>query len=706
MMLIKLALASQIFLLYYITPKVKKNLNCKIYRDGELIACRHLSMWWLNLDKFKYIDPDSKEWIKECQCIPNDSTLNQDFYLNGCPSEGIYLEINQFNEAIYNIAKMLIEGQEKRYYLSTVTHAMGLRIAKNKDNIVIYYYDPNDTLRHKKIMCHTEDDLKRLTYNDFWSPKNQQIYFNYQDKICYLLSLETKALRHDCKVVCMTNPNATLIYALSRHGHYGHSSASFDFIGFDKNTKQELLTGKIKDRLPALHSAFNFRHGEAASTLLSMIINTDLEPDVKKQLLASNNHVGQSALYCACERGSLEIVTALITAICSSDLNLNKYEKAELLSGKWISYRPPYKTSNNGVFTMAITHITTILSNYLNLKKTRKNKYSHPALYIACQNGYHKVVKTLLAAVLSKNLNLNKAAKAELLSGESESGTTSLCLACYYGHDKVVKALLAAVSNKNLNLNKAGKVALLTRKDKYGNSALYVACQNGYHKAAKTLLAAVFSKNFNFNKATKAELLAGTDEPGTPSLYVACNNGHDKVVKILLAAICSKSLNLNKARKASLLAGKNEHGNSALYIACNKGHFKIVSALIMTIRSRDLNLNKTIQEELMLGKSSAPALLVALLNGHSETVKVYLNAVLHSSLASAAKERLLTAKTINDPHPLQVATNAEKIDAIKVFINIVKKSNYLLDSEKDKILKPYNNYIFKRSRKNRCCIIL
>ncbi|MDP0588850.1 MAG: hypothetical protein QS748_06525 [Candidatus Endonucleobacter bathymodioli] len=86
--------------LLYMSKGRKCCLNRKAYRNSELVACCNLAAWWLCLEAFKYNAVASKEDISRCQNIPVNSEIIKCLYWNGCPSEGIYFDINQVHEAI------------------------------------------------------------------------------------------------------------------------------------------------------------------------------------------------------------------------------------------------------------------------------------------------------------------------------------------------------------------------------------------------------------------------------------------------------------------------------------------------------------------------------------------------------------------------------------------------------------------------------
>ncbi|MDP0588852.1 MAG: ShET2/EspL2 family type III secretion system effector toxin [Candidatus Endonucleobacter bathymodioli] len=576
--------------LLYMSEGAERCLNCKVYRNGELVACRNLTAWWLKLKEFEYGTIDSEENIHRCKKIPDDEELDKSFSLNGCPSEGIYFEVSQFHKVIRDVAISLSEGQEKRYLVVSGTHDMGLCIKRNKyNNIIIYYYDPNDTLRHKEIFANAVDDLKYLYYDDFWNPVQVHRYFLGQDKVCGLLSFDTKNLQKNCKVVCTSKPSANLMYLLGKYGHCGHTEVLFDIKGLDRKTKKELIAGEMIKGTPVLYMACQNRHLEASLTLIEMITNSDLDPDVKKELFAGRLADGTSSLFMACQHGHHEIVTVLIAGIFSETLNLSNAEKAELLAGK----------SGNGC----------------------------PALYVACQNGRHETITVLITAICRGDLNVSNHEKAKLLAGKSEGGCSALYIACDHGHHEAVAAIIEGVFRGDLNLSSQEKVELLAGKNGDSYPALYVLCQHGYHEIVTTLIIAMCRGDLNLNNHEKSGLLAGKSQDGYSALYLACYKGYHKIVIALMAEICRGDLNLNNAQKVELLAGKNEEGFTALYIACDYGHLEVVTALVSAICSDNLSLSQSEKAKLLAGKNAdgVSALEIARELGYDKIVAVLRN---------------------------------------------------------------------------------
>ncbi|MDP0588701.1 MAG: ShET2/EspL2 family type III secretion system effector toxin [Candidatus Endonucleobacter bathymodioli] len=355
---------SDVAALMYMSKGQKCNLNGMAYLNHELVACRHLAYWWLSLQKFKYDDISSKELIEKCISIPSDLILSKQLHDKACSAEGIYFEMHQLHEAIYCAAETFTKGQEKRYLLRSDNHAMGLCIKKNKDNnIIIYYYDPNDTLRHKKIIANTKDDLKYITCDDFWSSTDKKLYFIGWHKISSLSSIGVKLSRDECKVVCISKPSKALMYLLACTGHYGHPNVVFDFENFSENTIHRLLAGKNKYGTPALRAAYLYEHHETIATICLMIINSDLGPDAKRELLRGkgNDKNDISVLHSACILGQTEIVAAFIDAMDRSDVKFNNADKKKYLAEKNQDYKSPsdmaFRYGHFGIYKMLIDAI-------------------------------------------------------------------------------------------------------------------------------------------------------------------------------------------------------------------------------------------------------------------------------------------------------------------------------------------------------------
>ncbi|MCK5893061.1 MAG: ankyrin repeat domain-containing protein [Endozoicomonadaceae bacterium] len=529
--------------LLYPSKGEKKNLSCKFLRNNELIKCFNLAHWWLAKDKFKYEDIASESLIKECQDIHSTPEINKEFYFNGYPSEGIYFETEDFPKAICNLAVTLTKGQEKRYLLCSVKHSMGLCIKKSIDNnIVLYYYDPNDTLRHLKIIAKTAYGLKSLRCNDFWIPVNQKLYFPGEAKVGCLISLDTTTFQKDCDVVCMINQSTELIFLLScygHYGHYGHSATLFNSECFDENAQVSLFIRELQTGIPALNIACQNGHSESVKALIKVMSSIDLSPYEKKEFLTAKDHKSIPALNIACQNGHSESVKALIKAM--SFIDLSPYEKKEFL--------------------------------------TAKDHRSITALHIACQNERSESVKALIKAM--SFIDLSPYEKKEFLTAKDHIGVPALYTACRNGHIESVKALLKAISSIDLSLNE--KKEFLAGKNATGIPALYIACQHGRHEVVKILIETMCSSDLKFNMTEQEELITGEKTNIVPALFMALIQKHPETVKVYLNAVLISPLDLTA--KERLLTADSAYGLPALQMVINDRKMDVVKVFVEIVKN-------------------------------------------------------------------------------------------------------------------------
>ena len=188
------------------------------------------------------------------------------------------------------------------------------------------------------------------------------------------------------------------------------------------------------------------------------------------------------------------------------------------------------------------------------------NKGPVGGLFLAAQNGHHKVVEILVAAEVDLNL----------VRGD---GATALLVAAQCGHHEVVKILVKAGADLNLTL-------------KDGATAFFLAAKYGHHEVVNTLLKAGADSNL---------ALKG----GMTALLVAAKYGHQEVVKIL----AEDGADLNLALK---------DGTTAILVAARYGHPEVVKILAEAEAEADLDLALN---------DGATALFMAAQYGHPEVVK-------------------------------------------------------------------------------------
>ncbi|MCK5894553.1 MAG: ShET2/EspL2 family type III secretion system effector toxin [Endozoicomonadaceae bacterium] len=451
------------YILSYFSKGEKIDYNCKVWRNNEKITCSHFSYWWVNKKNPNFDDIDSPEKIIKNNDIYDDSMMNQYFYFNGCPSVAFYFEICQFPKILHKISITLKEGEEQRYLLVSINHIMGLAIKKRKGNVIILYYDPNDTLRNKRIIVGSENNVKHLKYDDFFSPIDLRSYFPDDYKTGCLLSTDTKTNQSDCQVECLASPSVSLVHLLNEFGHYGHARSSPNVNIMVKNIKYKLLTGQNKYGMPALLMAAQHAHHEATKFYIETVFNSYLELGEQEILLAGKTENGTPALLMAAKYGHYKFIKVYVETVSNSKLPL--YIKERLLAGK--------------------------------------NKMGIPALFAAIKNERYGAVKAYFEAVSSSNIPSHL--KEQLLAGKTtHSNTSILSMALQDGDPEMTTTYIDNVLDSKLRPD--SKERLLADKNTDGVSALFLVLKNGHNKATKVYVDVIFKSNFDLG--AKDRLLA------------------------------------------------------------------------------------------------------------------------------------------------------------------------------------------------------
>ena len=397
-----------VFLSYY-SKGNKVQYNCLASLNNEKMSCDNLSYWWVSNKKPNFDDINSLEKISNNHEIYDFKKLSNDYYFNACPSVAFYFEMNQFNEVLSKVAVTLKEEEEQRYRFESCNHAMGIAIKKRQDNIIIRYYNPNDTLRQKTIIVSSEDDLKMLNCNDFMSSELENVFFPDDYKIGCLVSLDRKVDQSDCRVECLARQCKTLVYLLSSHGHYGHPNALFCLNGIKKKITSKLLLENNDNNLYPLFVACRRGYHKAIKAYMEDVLSGDLDQYEKDILLVGRNSSGLSALFAAMYSGHSEAVKVYVETILSSDMD--ECQRELFVSKK--------TDSNTGGLTMAFS----------------------------C--GHCKVIKVYMDAILKSDLNEKR--KERILSGKDKNNMSILYVADIMKQTESAKVYREIISGSQLS---------------------------------------------------------------------------------------------------------------------------------------------------------------------------------------------------------------------------------------------------------------
>jgi ankyrin repeat protein len=357
-----------------------------------------------------------------------------------------------------------------------------------------------------------------------------------------------------------------------------------------------------KEDLTMLHVAVE----ESRNNCLEKLLLEDLN----RNELNSQDLLGRTPIFLACDQGNKKIVQLLIQSKANINIADNnrwtplhsachKGHK-EIVQKLIESEARVNKVSNNGSTPLHLAAqkghekiVELLIKSKVNFD-IQDNSGRTP-LYLASKNGHEKVVRLLL----------KKKANFRIVD---QDGWTPVHSAAYNGHDKVVEVLLNFETNTDL-----------TTTD-FKSTPLHLATQNGHKKVVQLLI----KHNARIDVCNKK---------GSTPLYLACKNGHDKLVQLFLKQKADYNV-------------VDEDKWTPLHTASYNGHKKIVQILI--------NFNVTIDVVTNLG--STPLYLAAQ-NDHENIVELLIK---HNANISA--------KDKDDWTPLHIASKNGQVNIINLLI--------------------------------------
>ncbi|WP_299728518.1 ShET2/EspL2 family type III secretion system effector toxin [uncultured Endozoicomonas sp.] len=293
----------------------------------ELIWCRHLSEAYANgiigRGKNKFNTVNHVDRLSRSQDIPDDLDLERKY--NGkCSREAYYFSTDNFSKALVEASKSMVnapDGAEKSYLLNTTHHSMAIRIKKRGDGATLYFYNPNQTNRHRKLVLTSFSDLKDIKVRDLVSEYTLYGEFTSRGDMGCLLSTDVVAGRDQSKVNVFGHVNSQLIYMLLRNGHYGHPGSP------TVNRKNASLYGLV-DGTYALQKAVLCDQKAAIQSYLQDMMNLKCSSEQKMNLLWPKGAKKPLIEYAFTEN-KLDIVKLYLKAVVSS--NMDYHHKRRLI---------------------------------------------------------------------------------------------------------------------------------------------------------------------------------------------------------------------------------------------------------------------------------------------------------------------------------------------------------------------------------------
>ncbi|KAM6578727.1 hypothetical protein CsatB_030564 [Cannabis sativa] len=279
-----------------------------------------------------------------------------------------------------------------------------------------------------------------------------------------------------------------------------------------KMTKQ--LTGKRDDS--PLHSAARAGNIVAAREILTGTGGgTEL-----KQLLAKQNHSGETALYVAAEYGYVDLVREMIQYYDLSDAG--------------IKARNGFDAFHIAAKQGDLDVLTVLMEAYPELAMT-VDISNTTALHTAATQGHTEIVNLLLETGSS------------LATIARSNGKTALHSAARNGHLDVVKELLRA------------EPGLATRTDKKGQTALHMAVKGQKLEVVEELV--------------KADPLSVNivDNKGNTALHIATRKGRTQIVRMLLGHNDTDKKAVNKTGETAIDTAEKTGNNDVKLILQEHG---------------------------------------------------------------------------------------------------------------------------------------
>lgn len=443
-------------ILAYHSPGAAVNYNGKVsrarYGQTETVMCRHLAYAYasgeLGRKPAPFQEVGTEEAIKHSWAIPDEETFDRQFLMNGCPRNATYFNLRTFPDALYVLAQELKVYERKDYLLVSINHAMALSLVNRAEaGILLYFYDPNDTARHKRVMVRQAEDLKLLSMGHLLSAADKNYYFPRGLQAGCLLSPETAAKQEQCRVRYFAQAEPGIVFFLGMHGHYGAADIHGNPVKpSDTASKKQLVETQGCDGSPALFMAAQNGHAEAFKALIRDILDS-LNKEDQIAFLAGKREDGVPALFIAAQNGHLEVVKVLLESILDK---VDTDAQITLLAGK---------TANGD-----------------------------PALCVAAEKGHLEVFKVLVESIPD---SLGIDAQIELLAGKRANGASALLIAVEKGYKKMVEFYVQHVLSSHFD--RETKKALLIGRKNDKTSACSQAELMNHHEIAAILRQAILS---------------------------------------------------------------------------------------------------------------------------------------------------------------------------------------------------------------------
>ena len=627
-------------ILQYVSKGDLRNFNGRANNlfDHKPIACKHLAYAFAT-GKFGTKDVGKFRSIDRLDKISRHSGIKTVLALRDTTAagyktaqEGYYFDRYGVGQALHAACEQQqTDGEQNKTYLfSSSNHVMALKInwSPEQSEIKLAFYDPNDTLRVRRLIVPDLQTLKAIKLEHLVPDSDIKLYYPeldypkpYLGGCLTTTTVESRAGSSLVRVLADMNPS--ILFLMLQNGHFS-SKIVVQFLGqlnrLDSYNQKIALMAKDHDGFPGLHTALQNGH-----EYLDRV--SPFSDELKQDLLMAKSCTGFPGLYAALQNGHGECVKGYLSLVMASPLS-DEFKQNLLMA---------------------------------------KSPDDFPGLFAALANGHGECVKAYLSLVMASPFS--DEVKQDLLMAKSPQGCPGLFVALQNGHWECVKSYVDWVMASPFS--DEFKQDLLMAKSPQGCPGLFVALQNGHWECVKSyvdwVMASPFSDEF------KQDLLMAKSPDGFPGLFAALENGHGECVKGYLSLVMASPL--SDEFKQNLLMAKSPDGFPGLFAALANGHGECVRGYLSLVMASPLS--DEFKQNLLMAKSpdGIPGLFAALANGHGECVRGYLSLVMASPLSDEFKQNQLMAARGDGISGLCVILKNGKRESLRTYVTQVINSS-------------------------------
>ncbi|WP_281648179.1 ShET2/EspL2 family type III secretion system effector toxin [Parendozoicomonas sp. Alg238-R29] len=332
--------------LIYYSKKPFSPLNGKALVNDQPVLCRHLSYAYamnaFGTPEHSFDEVDTPEKIATHPAFQVDY---HEQYHQHLPQEGYYFHLEFFPQVIHHLIEKYWDDMSsyistKNYVFYSSNHAMALRFRRKSDRLLITFYDPNDTTRHRKVVLPGPQHAANFRLNHVLDEALIKSYFPGENPTGHITSTETVDCPQQCSAQFYGEPSPVLLsFALFSNTFGTMSAVGVDAMEYVRQTiqnhqlsekdKVQRLLAQEAGRPPSLAMAFSQNNASAIMAFAEEILSCNLSSAAKAEILGAKGSTEISGLYASFYGGNIQTILHFCTLVLNS--SLTPLHKATLL---------------------------------------------------------------------------------------------------------------------------------------------------------------------------------------------------------------------------------------------------------------------------------------------------------------------------------------------------------------------------------------